>query len=159
MCWCADRGLPPCEGEVPVLLDLPDIRQTADYDCGAAVVDVVLKFHGVRSCAAVLLLANPVQGCSPDTVEAMLRRAGLPVQSGTMTVEDLRHHTRQGRPVLCPVARYGGHWVVVRGVRGGVYYHDPLVGPTRAPALAWQAEWRDLTRNDHAFDRWGIAAG
>lgn len=140
-----------------MLLDLPDRRQSADYDCGAAAVAAACLFLGRRPPAR---LANPVQGMAPDTVEAALRLAGLPVLSGTMTVDDLRHLTRAGRPVLCPVSLHGGHWVAVRGVeRGRVHFHCPLDGRLALPAAEWVAAWRDTSRAGHEFDRFGIAAG
>lgn len=139
-----------------MLLDIPDIRQQADYDCGAAALDAVLSFHGLRVRGPVRL-ANAVQGMSPDTVEAVLRSVGLAVLSGTMTVGDLRHLTRAGRPVLCPVSAGGGHWVVVRGVaRGRVHFHCPTRGPVHTPELHWVAEWVDTSRSGQTFSHWGI---
>jgi predicted double-glycine peptidase len=142
-----------------MLLDLPDVRQREDFDCGTAAVETVLRFLGVRA-AGRGVLADQVDGTHPSTIEAALRRAGLAVQSGTMTPADLRHHTRQGRPVLCPIAAHGGHWVVVRGVgRGFVYYSCPAEGAKQVRLSAWLDLWRDSTRAAHDFDRWGIAVG
>lgn len=155
MCWRADRGLTACEGE-PVLLDIPDIRQAADYDCGAAALDAVARFHGIRE-RGPAKLCNVVQGMSPDMIEAWLRAVGLRVLSGSMTVDDLQHLTRTGRPVLCPTTLYGGHWVVVRGVeRGRVHYHCPTIGANKMTFAWWLLHWRDATRAGHEFDRWGI---
>lgn len=157
MCWRADRGLTVCEGVDVPLLDVPDIRQRTDYDCGDAAVDSVLRFLGIRTRAGEAL-ANSVDGTHPSSIEAALRRAGLVVQSGTMTPADLQHHTQLGRPVLCPIASHGGHWVVVRGVaRGCVYYQCPTDGPLVKRVAEWCALWRDSTRAAHDFDRWGIA--
>jgi hypothetical protein len=104
-------------------------------------------------------MSNPVQGTSPDTVEAMLRAAGLPVVSGTMNLRDLKHFTSSARPVLCPITDEGGHWVVVRGVeRLRVYYHDPADGPLDKSSKVWLGMWVDSTRTK-VFDRWGIAVG
>lgn len=158
MTWHEARGL--AREEPLTMLTIPDVRQHDDYDCGTACVDAVLRFFGVRTTAGVLGLANPVQGTSPDTVEALLRATGLPVLSGTLRVADLKYLTHSGRPVLCPVAISGGHWVVVAGVwRTTVYYHDPDEGPRAMPAGKWRDLWRDGTRAGHEFDRWGIAVG
>ncbi len=140
-----------------MLLDLRDVRQRDDHDCGEAAVDIVLSFLGTRGKSDV---ASAVDGTHPSAIEAALRRAGLSVQSGTMTVSDLQHHTRQGRPVLCPIASYGGHWVVIRGVgRGFVYYQCPVSGREQKRLQEWIDLWRDSTRAAHDFDTWGIAAG
>lgn len=154
-----DRGIRRTDGDV-MLLDLPDVRQRDGYDCGPAAIDCALAFLGVRTCAHVLGLANPVHGTAPDTVEALLRRADLPVLSGEMTLADLRHFARGGRPVLCPVALHGGHWVVVRGVeRGSVHYHCPLNGRQKMPRDEWLVHWRDDTTRGVTYSRWGLAVG
>lgn len=141
-----------------MILKLPDIRQRADYDCGLAAVDCALSFIGVRTAAVFLGMANPVQGTSPDTVEAMLRRAGCRVLAGEMSLDDLQHFANQSRPVLCPVALHGGHWVVSAGVqRGVVHFHDPLDGALKMKAAAWMDGWRDGTKNGHEYKHWGIA--
>jgi predicted double-glycine peptidase len=138
------------------MLDLPDIRQRDDYDCGSAAVDVVLTFLGVKSKATSL--TNAVDGTHPSAIEAALRRVGLHVQSGTMTSADLQHHVKLGRPVVCCVSLHGGHWVVVRGVsRGRVYFHCPTDGTRSVRLSEWFDIWRDSTRAAHDFDSWGIA--
>lgn len=139
-----------------MLLDLPDVRQRAGCDCGTAAADTVARFLHSRTARAVI--ADAVDGTHPSALEAAMRRAGLAVQSGTMTLADLQHHVRQGRPVLCPIASYGGHWVVVRGVgRGFVYAQCPTEGPIRVTLARWLDLWRDSTRAAHDFDHWGIA--
>ena len=141
------------------LLDVPDTRQRGDYDCGAACVDAVAAFFGKRK-RGPAALANPIQGMSPDTVEAVLRSLGFGILSGAMTVADLGHLTATGRPVLCPVADHGGHWLVVRGVaRDKVHVMDPDAGFRRVPRDGWLAGWRDVSRSGHRYDRWGIGVG
>ena len=140
-----------------MLLDIPDVRQREDFDCGAAALDAVARFYGVRERGPVRL-ANPVQGMSPDTVEAWLRAVGFGVLSGTMRVADLAHLTRTGRPVLCPITGAGGgHWVVVRGVtRTRVHFHCPTNGARWWPHALWVSAWLDSSRTGQAFARWGI---
>ena len=154
--WFAARHIKRAEG-VLMLLVIPDIRQSADYDCGDAVVSALARFHGIGVSGGI---SNAIQGTDPGTVEAVVRRWGLPVVSGTLTLADLAHFTKTGRPVLCPVAAFGGHWVIVRGIdRGRVHVHCPFSGPTSTPSAKWVAEWRDVSRAGHEFDRWGIVAG
>ena len=91
-------------------------------------------------------------------IEAVLRRCGLNVCSGEMGLADLKHHTGLGRPVLCPIAYGGGHWVVVSGVsRGGVFFHCPDRGPQRLREHAWTVNWRDTSTKGVEYDHWGIA--
>src|SRR5262245_40981761 len=123
MCWRVERGLPACGDDSP-MVEVPDIRQHEDYSCGDAAIDAALGALGVRR-ARGTKLANEVQGMAPDTVAAILRASGVSVLAGPMVtgVDGLKHYTANGLPVLCPIADYGGHWVVVRGVqRGRVYF-------------------------------------
>lgn len=155
MDWHTIRRIPRTDGAL-VLLDIPDIRQREDWDCGAAAVEAVLRYHRVWR-ARDRDLTNPVQGMDPGTVAAVLRSNGMTLLDGTMTVEDLRHLTRTNRPVLCPVNLYGGHWVVCRGVEyGGVHFHCPTQGRLRLPVSRWVEEWTSSSESGHAFDRWGI---
>lgn len=156
-CWRMSHGLPRC-GESDVMLTIDPVMQKFEYDCGAACVDAVIKFYGIRTCVGVLTLSNHIQGTSPDTIEALLRRAGLKVISGTMTTADLKHMTTTGRPVICPITTpEGGHYVVVRGVgRGKVWYHCPSDGPKSMKISDWEANWNDTSRSGHEYDKWGI---
>lgn len=142
------------------MLTIPDVRQGEDYDCGAACIDAVRKFYSVRAKAEKL--ANPVQGMDPATVEAILRASGFDVLSGTMTIRDLKHLTDNGRPVICPIDMYGGHWVVVAGVaRLKVTFMDSALprdkpNPCVLSANAWAARWQDKNWLGHSYNRWGI---
>lgn len=125
---------------------VPDIRQRDDFSCGAASLAALLSFHGRRVPRWVYRLANPVRGMQPETVEAVLYATfGRPPLIGSMSTEDLRHLTRTGRPVLCPVVfGEGGHWVCVYGVaRGRVHFHCPTGGPDSLTVRQWLARWRD----------------
>jgi hypothetical protein len=138
------------------MLAIPDVRQALDYDCGTAAVDAVCRFFGKRERGPVPL-ANPIQGMGPQTVEAVLRSRGFRVLSGSMTVRDLKHLTDTGRPVLCPVDLFGGHWVVVSGVaRLQVAFHCPTDGPRTLKAAAWLPVWKDRSHDGHQYDQWGI---
>jgi predicted double-glycine peptidase len=143
-----------------VILEIPDIRQDNDHDCGQAAAIAALRYLGITK-RIPSGLCNPVQGMAPDTIEAVFRSFGLAVLSGEMREEDLRHLTHTGRPVLCPITTTaGGHWVVVRGVaRGKVLYHCPTHGPSSLPMASWLAGWVDSSRAGHTFTRWGICPG
>lgn len=137
------------------MIELADVRQTTDYSCGQAATAAVCRYYS-RPAPAVDW-ANPVQGVCPATLEAYLRQVGLNVLSGTMGVADLKHLTKTGRPVLCPTAWHGGHWVVVTRVhRGRVHYQCPLEGPSSTRILNFEAAWSDTSRDGHRYRRWGI---
>lgn len=142
-----------------MILDVPFIEQRESYDCGAAAAAAVLRFwrwplpslHG---------WPNSVDGTDPRILEAVLRGAGLGVQSGEGELCDLAHHTRQGRPVICLVQHNGcGHWVVCKGVaRGHVYLMCPASGDRRVKAAEFAGLWCDTCRDGTRYHHWLIAA-
>lgn len=135
--------------------------QTRDHACGNVVADIVFDFLGVRSRTVP---STPIDGTSPDTLESTLWSSGVRVQAGSMDLDDLKYHTRRGRPVICLVVTDDnvGHWVVVSGIeRGKVCMVDPLVGDTREPTAAFLKRWSagDSTRRGVHYTQWAIAAG
>jgi ABC-type bacteriocin/lantibiotic exporter with double-glycine peptidase domain len=137
------------------MLDIPDVRQGSGHDCGPAVFRAVVAFFGLKAPAPK---ADPLAGLHPEYLEPLLREAGLQVLSGEMDTDDLKYHTRRGRPVVCLI-RHGdtGHYVVASGVsRGRVHYHCPLSGPSSVPAAEWDARWTDRDRRSR-FRRFGMA--
>jgi hypothetical protein len=144
------------------VLTLPDVRQAHDFDCGRAAVDTLLLFYRLPLSAygpGGAGLANPLQGMSPDTVEAALRACRLAVVSGTLTLADLRHYTRS-RPVLTLTQWDGsGHWVTVAGVTARrVYFGCPGRGPQSLAVADWLDRWHDRGRYGGAFTRFGVVA-
>lgn len=144
-----------------MILKLPDVRMTDEWDCGGTAYRCVLAFlERPLPPLRETMLSNPVQGLSPSTMESLLREAGLNVLSGRMRVNDLKHFCSSGRPVLCPINQDGGHWVVVAGLeRGFVHYHDPSWGPQRMRAHDWTIKWIDTCSAGHVYSNWGIACG
>lgn len=143
------------------MLAIEDVRQRDDFGCGRAALDAVFRFWGRRLPRDHAALTNPEQGTHPDTVRAVLRAADFLVLDGSMSVADLTHLTRAGRPVLTLLAQGGGpagHWVVVRGVgRRRVHYHCPSNGRCSLPLASWESWWDDRDREEVGYWRWGIA--
>jgi ABC-type bacteriocin/lantibiotic exporter with double-glycine peptidase domain len=157
MDWFARRGIFRTDGD-PVL-KIPDVRQRADFDCGAAAIEAVCRYYGYKSRGADKL-ANPVQGMEPGTVEAVLRHFGFRIIVGQLLVEDLKHFSRLKMPVVCPIDHEGGHWVVAAGVsRGRVHFHCPLRGAVAVPVGEWEAGWKSSTTTGIEYENWGIAVG
>jgi HK97 family phage portal protein len=163
------------------LLDLPDIRQTHNYDCGAACTRAVCEFFGAATEEETeedfiaQLNTTPADGTQfPDIIDLCQRR-GLAVTTGKMDVDDLRRFFKKGWPVICPVEMYGvglDHYVVVIGVGlGQVFYHDParVEGRERDSGRALMSEedflsiWFDregeVPAEDQAYRQHGIAVG
>lgn len=136
------------------MLSLPDVRQKRDYDCGKAATACVLQLLDASADLRVLG-TTPTDGTDPRAIESCLRLAGCKVVSGEMTLGDLRHFTRTGRPVIAVV---NGHYVVVAGVsRGKVHYQDPLEGPQRCSEKDFAKWWKEADRLGVVYDQFGIA--
>lgn len=140
-------------------IPLPDRRQQDAHSCGPTVYRIVCEALGVKAPGPK---ADPMDGLHPAYLSAQLQKvAKLPTVVGTLTVDDLKHFTRAGRPVVCLV-RLGnsGHYVVVAGVeRGKVVYQCPATGPGRQPVDEFVARWHDTDGRGHAYERWGLAVG
>lgn len=141
---------------------LPPVRQRKGYDCGLAVVESILAAfdvaHGRKSMKA-LLGTTPLDGTDPRAIESFLRRVGLCVQSGSMTLADLVHHTRLGRAVVCCVTHEGvGHYVAVSRVRGGyVYRMCPSGDGVCERSSLFLSRWSDVAWSGCRLSCWGIA--
>jgi hypothetical protein len=139
------------------MLDLPAILQRNDWSCGQVAARTVFQHFGLRGKAPP---GTPQDGTDPRSIEAAFRLAGLRVQSGEMEVDDLRHHTKAGRPVVCLVTESDGvgHYVTVAGVRGRtVFYHCSVSGARSELLTRFAARWHDSDRVAVRYERWGIA--
>ena len=136
---------------------LPNVKQGTDYDCGLAVVQSVLMGYGWSRAVAELevreIPCDPHYGTRPEAIEAHLRNHFCTI-SGEMTIGDLRHFVRQGRPVICAVE---DHWIVVDAVeRNAVIYMDPATGRHERKTLAKFAAWWHDQHRFVAFGNLGI---
>lgn len=157
-CWKCSRGIKPCEFPMPPPLALPDIRQHSNHSCGEAALQVVLRYFELKVRKPVT--ACPVSGVHPMSLPAAFRRLGFQHVAGSMTVDDLRHHTSQGRPIITLVQMGGvGHYVVVSGVnRGKVYFVCPTLGLQKQPIQEFENRWFDHDDAGNDYRNWGIAA-
>jgi len=142
------------------MIELSDIRQKGNHDCGHAAVRCVVAYFGCRYPNLMSRLATTgMDGTDPRSIEGFLRQEGFLVQSGHMTITDLRHHTKLGRPVIVLVSWHGGHYIVVSGVRRGyVYFQDPAEGPGRLDLGQFLQAWASFDRFGTIYNNFGIAA-
>lgn len=136
------------------MIDILDVRQEDEFDCGWATVEAVCQYFKVyihRNRMLKLLGTNGINGTDPRIIEAFLRNEGFNVLSGNMTIEDLKSFTKNNRPVIAMVTFNDiGHYVVVKGVkRKRVYYQDPTSGPKSMKIEDFMSSFVD-------FDRYGV---
>jgi len=143
------------------MLSLNPCLQRDNFSCGPACARCVLDFFGLAK-RGTSSATTPIDGTDPRTIEGFLRRAGLRLQSGEMTVADLKHHTEaMERPVIAAVTfDEEPHYVVVSGVRRGrVYLMDPWRGLVSLTASAFVASWWvGEDRFGARYQSFGIAA-
>lgn len=137
-------------------LEPPPILQRSAHDCGNAVVRALFAAHQVGPRGLKADLSNPVQGMSPDTLEAILWKGFGALARGTLTVADLTHYCRTGRPVACLTDYQGGHWVLAWKVaRGRVSFLCPDRGMVAVPVAEWVGHWHD-SANGVEYRRFGV---
>lgn len=167
-------GIPDVWDRKPTgrVLEVPDVRQETDYDCGAAAALAVVRYHGVGddswsvADAMTALDTNATEGTPPYEIGRYMTRLGLPTATATgMTVDQLGAYCDQGWPVLVPVQALWcepfdqdrcccGHWVVVTGVtnpsRGvkTVHVHDPSMGTVNVKADDFERCWFDTGKTN-----------
>lgn len=153
--WRASRFISGT-GINEMLLNIPDIRQTEGHTCGDAAALCVLSFHNI---AASFRLATKQQGADPVSIESKLRQLGMNVVAGELSIGDLSHYCKSGRPVICLVHWPDGddsHYVTVKGVsKGYVYFQDPESGPSKCKISEFQSAWEAIGRIG-TYRNWGI---
>jgi ABC-type bacteriocin/lantibiotic exporter with double-glycine peptidase domain len=138
---------------------LPDYKQSDDHDCGRAVIVSVLLLSGwKRELAESFVLNVPCDewyGTRPEAIETALRLY-FHTLAGEMTLDDLRHFTRTGRPVICAV---NDHWIGVDQVqRRHVVYMNPSTGKHEQKTIAKFSEWWHDRGRFSRFQNFGIVA-
>lgn len=157
----ACRIEPACE---QVLLRLPTVRQATNYTCGVAALQSVLRYYGTdirEDNLAKELKSNPDNGTNYRDIEAYALKKGYTVEIRTeMSLEDLQHLLRDGKPVLCAIQAWpdappvdwkndwiDGHWVVAIGYdRNRMLFMDPstLGNYTYIPNEEFIDRWHDV---------------
>jgi ABC-type bacteriocin/lantibiotic exporter with double-glycine peptidase domain len=141
-----------------MLIDLPDYRQTEEWDCGRVVLRIICDHWGRTLPLFIANLSNSLSGLSPDTLDAAFWSLGFKVLSGSGTVGLLKAATKEGCPVVVLHQSDGvGHWSVCRGVeRGRVYLQCPSEGRISIPTQQFVDEWIDFHFMGSVYDRWMI---
>ena len=147
---------------VIVMMLVPDIRQKTDWDGSyAAATSILLMFNRIAP------NTNPAikqkrQQTNPNNLAEALRSYGLHIQSGEMSQEDLRHHIKQNRPVICLTQYNGtGHYVIVFDVTDyDLGIQCPTQGPIRKSWEDFTKDWWDCIRTENiieSYNQFGIA--
>jgi len=160
------------------LLPVPDVRQATDYTCGAASLQAILAYYGVRddseSVLAQELHTDPQFGTDTSDIVRVARASGLAAeQREGMTLHDLEELVLRRVPVMVAYQAWRdedatgpwanewerGHYSVVIGLDAeNVYLEDPvLIGEVGfIPRAEFLERWHDVDRNDRRLNQIGI---
>jgi len=162
------------------VLEVPHLRQSTNYSCGAACIRMVLRFYGKRVEENWLIGrtgTTPENGLSPAGIARFLRAARYKhKQQQNMTLDMLASYVERGWPIIVDYQAWpfrpsqtdlgqtwdNGHYSVVVAVRDG---RVCLVDPSSRRRRRWieaerfLASWRDIEANDRIYRRWGVAVG
>jgi HK97 family phage portal protein len=162
---------PDCKGsgERTKALDVPDVRQSYPYDCGAAATMAVCQFYGVGPATEEEYIAalgtTEEEGTDPQAIISYLQQVGLRVDArNDLEVYDL---ATAGCPVIVCVQDYeeepedipeeaSGHYVVVCGADDdNITLQDPVNGRVEMPTTDFLARWEDRS-DTQDFVHFGI---
>ena len=167
-----------------ILLNIPDVRQSTAYSCGAAALQAVLSYYGIdkRERALMDMLRTTEEaGTSPENIVRVAADLGLLADPReNLTYEDLEKAFREGIPVICAIQAWmdapperrswpanweDGHYVIIIGAdEQFVYVEDPSLLGTRGviPKQEFLDRWHDYTGEppfdptDRAYVKLGI---
>ena len=160
------------------MINLPSIRQTTDYTCGAASLLSVLNYYGLYEDSEIDLAeeleSDEDWGTDPVNIVKVAQRYGLVTHEHTrMTIESLAEFVRGGIPVIVAYQAWSeeedhwqdcwldGHYSVVVDVDSeNVYFEDPSLGAGEIgfiPAGEFLARWHDVDRYGNELRQYGLA--
>lgn len=157
-----------------IKVNLPSVRQSHNFDCGAAALRAVCEYFKVgpekeadfiKACKT-----KKKHGTRPTDIVRAAHLFGLNVKpiSG-MSIDDLKSYLDLKRPIICCIQAYGekkdykermsGHYVVAIGYDNiGVYFEDPSMTDARGylPYKDFKKRWRDQDADGNHYTRYGM---
>ena len=156
------------------VLDVPDTRQTFNYDCGAKAVQTILAYYGhdAREDKLLKALGTTSEGTNLKDIIRVLKKFGLKIKEGQLSPDDLRDAVDHGWPVLIPIQAWvddllevdwsksteEGHYVIVIGYRNGdIIFEDPSAFERQYLSEEELLErWHDYDMDGNQYDHYGI---
>lgn len=151
--------------QVGIISNVPDVRQSQPYSCGAACLQAVLNYYGIDKREGVLmqeLNTTEEAGTHPDSIVRVARAHGLDAELRTnLTLADLEEAAAGRIPVIITCQAWSdvspanlswdrdwedGHYMVVIGIdKDNVYFEDPSLLGTRGviPREEFLSRWHD----------------
>lgn len=166
------------EHEVPngeilqyIKVAVPKVRQSSNFDCGAAVLRSIAEFYKVgpeTECDFVKAVeASKKSGTKPANIVKAAKEFGLKVMMKEhMTINELKRFLDEEKPVICNIQAWGkpkyyktrdsGHYVIAIGYDDkSIYFEDPSIEKYRGflSYKDFDKRWHDKeaknVRTDH----------
>jgi len=169
------KGISLTLEEKPNILELPDLRQYSDFDCGVSVTQGILAYYGIDSTESELISEmkiDPNWGTEPKQIETLMQNRGLEVVSKQMTLEEIKSYIDQRTPVILDIQAWDenpdvdyettkedGHYVIAIGYDDdGFIFEDPSwTGLAKLTYDELLKRWHDVDANNNELRNWGIA--
>lgn len=156
-----------------IKIDMPQIIQTTNYNCGAACLRGIAKYYGVGPDTEdeyiKLCKTTPKDGTTPKNIINAAIKIGLKVEEQhNMTIEELKSILGQKIPVICSLQAWGkekeyhndknGHYIIAIGYDDKyIFFQDPIIKGIRGhvPYKEFLYRWHD-TDGKNKFVQYGI---
>lgn len=156
------------------LIELPILRQTYNYDCGAKALQSVLAYYGkeVREDKIMKLAkTNSKQGTPIAGIKKVLKKNKINFLAKKLTLEELKHALREKKPVIILIQAWtnqkcicwekdwaDGHYVVAIGYdKKNIYFEDPSsFERTYISQEEFLKRWHDEDTNHKKYYQYGI---
>jgi ABC-type bacteriocin/lantibiotic exporter with double-glycine peptidase domain len=157
-----------------LMLDIPQLRQTYGYDCGAKALQAVLAYYGIEVREDVIMkkVKTTPEGTSVNHIEQVARSYGLQVDSRRMNIHDVKEYLKKKIPVILALQAWtdkqivdwdkdwvDGHYVVAIGYsKDKVIFEDPSsFERTYITYDELEHRWHDEDTNGKKYLHHGIA--
>ena len=157
------------------ILDFPQVRQSNEYSCGAAVVRAVLAYYGKDIKEEDLmdkLSTSETYGTDPNNIISYLKKNKLKVNCiSFMTIEKLKSYVDKKIPVIVLIQAWAadkkeyketldnGHYVVVIGYTNNkIFFEDPSIYERGYLTYnEFESRWKDVARDGTIYRKYGMA--
>ena len=155
-------------------LNLPDVKQSYDYDCGAKAVQAVLSYYSIKTKESDLidqLGTNEKNGTDISSIKKVLKTYDLDVEMGQLSIEKLKESLDKNYPVIILLQSYptketkkdwkntnkNGHYVIAIGYDDDTFtFEDPWVYKrVKISNENLLARWHDLNYGE-IYKQYGV---
>ncbi|NCC71221.1 hypothetical protein EOM09_06575 [bacterium] len=156
------------------IINLPQLRQTYNFDCGAKALQSILFYYGidVREDKIMKIAKTNKNGTSIQGIGKVIKKYGLKMKASKMNIDILKNYINDKTPVLIALQAWSnkkridwsnnwsdGHWVVVIGyTKEKIIFEDPSsIYKTYLKYNELLERWHDIDTNGKKYLNLGIA--